>query len=206
MAKKLTPEEREEAIGHLTGNCDCGMEPVFNEDNTDMLEKMTDAQLLLLVENSKAMMVEENEEEEMESDEEMEMEMEDEEEMVPAPRMKRKPVANSYTFNESDLPEEVKEDLKFARNMRQQQKDGLITKITTNKSGLFSAKELQSKSIDELTKIASYVGNASSAPEKKFGKAVPRIGGHRPAPINNQSGNDEDEILELPVMNYGTDN
>lgn len=204
MAKKLTPEEREEAIGHLTGNCDCGMEPVFNEDNTDMLEKMTDAQLLLLVENSKAMMV--DDEEEMEDDEE-EMEYDEEEEVVAPPvRMKGKPVANSYTFNESDLPEEVQEDLKFARNMRQQQKDGLITKITTNKSGLFSAKELQSKSIDELTKIASYVGNAAPAPEKKFGKAVPRVGGHRPAPINNQSGNDEDEILELPVMNYGTDN
>jgi len=203
MAKKLTPEERQVSIDHLLGNCDCTQDtPLFNEANTEVLESMTDAQLILLVENSKMVMeAVDEEEEEVEYEE-----MEEEEEVVVPPKRKMvaKPVANAIT--EEDLPAEMQEDLKFARNMRQQQKDQLVGKITTNAKGsLFTEKELQSKSVDELTKLVSLIGNyapGTRAPEKKTAR---RIGGHASVPTSNQSFDDND-ILELPTINFGSDN
>ena len=214
---KLTMKKRQELLDHLVGNCQCEEEAQFTEDEMDTLNHFSDTQLLAL--NMASGDHEEDEEDDgesvvtlpvkkgkkkavtpvMEDDEEDE---EDEEE-----------VQNMYTFNEDDLPDEILEDLQFARNMKKQKKDQLIATITSNKEGLFGKRELQSKSIDELTKIASYVSNSSNGDEddeeqtpksvfnRQSNKRPKRLGGHQQRTTNNA---ELDDVLDLPIMNFSS--
>jgi len=186
----LTTNERSELLDHLIGNCDCENAPKFGEKDRGTLNKMSDDELLVFVGNAGC-------------DKEQDMSAEGEEEMVdPKELKKRKAQAmmagKKPAFNEASLPLEIREQLAFARNIEQQQKDELITKITANADVLFTNEELQEKSVDELTKIASLAPktlNFSSAT-----RVVPRLGGHKQPVRNNEVS--QDEILESPVINW----
>lgn len=209
---KLT---RQQLIDHLVGNCDCKQDaPLFNaESDLELLEGMSDEQLVAtyhgsLSNNSEDDTDETEDVENMDEEEEMDEEdmEEDTEEEAPKGKGKfpffKKKVANSATFNEDDLPEEIREDLQFARNMKRQQKEQLIAKITANEGGLFTSKELMTKSVDELTKIASLVGNSDNKGSSvRTRKVSPRVGNGQPVK-SSVTNSDENDILDLPVMDY----
>lgn len=190
---KSPQKRREEIIDHLVGNCDCGKEAQFSEADIEVLNKFSVDQLEALMgdeekEQPVAPAVNEKKEEKQEE--------------------VKEPVKNSkevQEFDENKLPESVREELQFARNMMQEKKEELVTKITANKSCLFTKEDLLTKSIDDLTKIASLVDNSLALEEEEEEAAArftPRLGGHR-APTGNKKEKVEYEILDLPVMNFG---
>ena len=189
---KLASKRRQELVDHLVGNCNCDTEALFDENDVETLNKFEIDQLEELAGNL--------EEDENESLEEVENASK-EEETVENSKLDTEE-KDSNMFDEKNLPPEILEDLKFARNMKRQQQDQLIAQITTNEDGLFSKKELQAKSVDELQKIASYVKN--SVEEKKESPAPKgrRLGGH--LPIRNESATEAplDDILEAPVIDW----
>ncbi len=170
-------KRKQELLDHLVGNCKCDGEPQFSQDDVEVLNKFDIDQLDRLADEPKEQVV----------NEELNQEIEE-------------PVVNSETpkFDEALLPDSVKEELQFARNMMQKEKDSLVEKITVNKDCAFSKEELSEKSVDELRKIASLVGNQAD-PEEQPIKVTPRLGG------NVRIDNKEQplEALELPVMNFG---
>ena len=172
---KLDSKRKQELLDHLVGNCECGEEPQFSQDDVEVLNKFDLDQLERLANKP---------EEKVENQEVEEAKLPVQEE---AP-----------SFNEEALPESVKEELAFARNMMQKEKDSLVSKITVNKDCAFSKEELPEKSVDELRKIASLVGNQAD-PEEQPKKVTPRLGG------NVRVDNKEQplEALDLPVMNFG---
>lgn len=171
-------KRKQELLDHLVGNCKCDGEPQFSQDDVEVLNKFDIDQLDRLADEPKEQVV--NEE--------------------PAQELVEETVKNSETpkFDEALLPDSVKEELQFARNMMQKEKDSLVEKITINKDCAFSKEELSEKSVDELRKIASLVGNQAD-PEEQPTKVTPRLGG------NVRIDNKEQtlEALELPVMNFG---
>lgn len=230
---KLSTTERQALIDHLIGNCDCGATPLFNEDNEDQLTSLRDDQLIALANNAEDAdeVVDEEETEEEgstevsnakkppkvvaeEEDEDMDEEDMDEEETEVESKKKVPPFTKKKkaVFNESDLPQEVREDLQFARSMKQQKKDQLIAQIVSNEEGMFTKRELNAKDLDELTKIASYVKNCANdatandadnddeviAPVRK---SSARLGGHVRTTNNSTTGL-QDEILETQTIDY----
>lgn len=204
----LTQKRREELIEGLISN----EEGIFDEDDADRLEELTDNQLVALSDADALDAVVNNaaryEQIENECDghydkmgkkkkskavaEEMVDEEDDEEEMT-----------GNRHFNEEDLPEEILEDLQFARNMKQQQKDQYIAKIVANKNGLYTKDELSRKPLNELQKIASYAATTNSdASDKDTKKRPKRLGVHIPTSNADESDNLQDELLEEPVFNW----
>lgn len=191
----VSPQKRRQEIyDHLVGNCDCGSEPQFTEADVEVLNKFSLDQLERLMDEKK----EEETKEEPVSNEKKE----DDKKQEPIVNKQPEPVK----FDESMLPDNVKEELQFARNMLQKQKDELIGKITANKNCGFTKEELNKKCPDELTKIVSLISNEEDKDDSKDAKhRTPRLGGHV-APTTNKDKSLQDEILDLPVMNFGSSN
>lgn len=191
---KLVQNRRKEIVDHLIGNCDCGAEPQFSEDDIEVLNKFSVDQL-------ERMLADHKQEEDKEPAANKDKAETDKEEKVIA---NKEDTQEPKQFDESQLPESVREELQFARNMMQQQKDQLIAKITDNEECLFEKDELNNMSVDNLTKMASLVGNASSKEEEDEPKRrTPRLGGHK-TPTDNQKKCQVAEILDLPVMDFGS--
>lgn len=145
-ANKLSEEDREVLVQELVGNCGC------HEDDTAVLNGLTDDTLLQLAAN--AMAGEEAAEETPDGAEPEEEEVEPEEE-TPAPEKKGKkaPVGNKTITTNSQAkamteaewlaqaPEAVREDLAYARNQKQIKKQETVDLLVANvaedkKSGL----------------------------------------------------------------------
>jgi hypothetical protein len=185
-------KRRQEIMDHLVGNCDCENQPQFTEDDFGVLNKFSVEQLEKLFDK-------EEKKEEPAVNETKETPVTEKQEPV---ENKQEPVKEPVKFDESMLPENVREELQFARNMLQQKKDQLIAKITTNKDCMFTKEELNKKSPDELTKIASLVGNSEPVKEEEK-RQTPRLGGHN-TPVGNTKKFDASDLLDLPVMNFGS--
>ena len=100
-------------------------------------------------------------------------------------------------------PEEI-EDLKFARNERQRQKDELVAKLTANQAD--EDKEsvtavLNTKSLDELRVLTKLVPEQPQSQQR----VTPNFAGAA-APANNQQANtggvNKKDFLPLPTINW----
>lgn len=76
----LTANKRQAIVDHLTGNCECGAEPMFTEDQAGFLEDMDDSQLLRLTELTSNARAEDDEDDDDEEDDEEDFEDDEEEE------------------------------------------------------------------------------------------------------------------------------
>lgn len=177
---QLDSKRKQELLDHLVGNCKCDGKPQFSQDDVEVLNKFDLDQLDLLATNLAEEKVENQEE--------------------PKEVPKEEPVVNKepLKFDETSLPESVKEELQFARNMMQKEKDSIVEVITSNKNCTFSKDELSTKKVCELRKIASVVDNEADQDEQP--KVTPRLGGNVPT---GNKGQVELESLALPVMNFG---
>ena len=199
---KLTSKKKRELIDHLVGNCDCEGEPLFEKDDAGTLNKLDLEELERLSGN------EDPDEESDDSDDSDDDDGDDKE--AESKDNSKETVGNNQekeqVFNLEKLPQEVREDIEFARNMKRQQKDQLIAKITVNKDGLFSKKELETKSVDELQKIASYVveNKDEGDTKEKTPKQTPRLGGCTNV-TSNKEDDTEGEILVAPTINFASE-
>lgn len=181
---KLKTQKKRDLIEHLVGNCDCDQDPLFSEDDIDVLEKMDLEKLETLAHNTNEV------DEEMSADDE---EHDPEDMELKKKKRKAKRLMNtkdsdyseegeetvSNKIREEDLPDEWREDLKLVRNMRRQKKDQLIAKITENQdegSG-YSEDELEAMDLDSLEKIVGLVKNVQKN-YKPATRRVKRVGGH----------------------------
>jgi len=113
-----------------------------------------------------------------------------------------KPTVNSGAtqIKMEDLPQELREDIMFARNAKQQQKDSLIQRITANSNNAFPKEVLATKSIEELGMLAKL-----ATPAHQQQVTAPSMGnfmGNNAPPVLNRGDFNEDDILPLPMMNY----
>lgn len=190
---KLDSARKQEIIDHLVGNCECGESPQFSQDDVEVLNKFELEDLLKL--RGEAEEVEEPQAE-VQNSEPVEA-VAEEEKVVEAP-----------AFNESDLPESVKEELAFARNMLQQKKDELIAVIVSNENCDFTQDELQSKDQDELAKLAKLATVVNEVKEEapvqevveEKAQNTPRLGGHAMAANKAESESSPHEVLDTPIM------
>ena len=188
---KLDSARKQEIIDHLVGNCECGGSPKFSQDDVEVLNKFELEDLLRLQGESEEV---EESQAEVQNSEPVEAVAE---EKVEAP-----------AFDESALPDSVKEELAFARNMLQQKKDELIAVIVANANCDFTQEELQSKDQDELAKLAKLAKVVNEvkeeAPVQKVveekAQNTPRLGGHAMAANKAESMSGPYEVLDTPIM------
>jgi len=191
----MSPQKRRQEIyDHLIGNCGCDEEPQFTEEDIEVLNKFSIEQLDRLIPEEKDL--EEAVANEEEPVEEVKVPEAVANEQVVEP-------AAPKEFDESALPDEIKKELEFARNTLKEQKDVLIDKIVSNKKCEFTKEELSSKDPQELQKLVSLLGNSEPAEEPKPKKPL-RLGGH--AEVTGNETTSVPDVLELPVMNFGSDN
>lgn len=188
---KLDSARKQEIIDHLVGNCECGGSPQFSQDDVEVLNKFELEDLLKL--QGEPIEVEEPQAE-VQNSEPVEAIAEEE---VEAP-----------AFDESALPDDVKEELAFARNMLQQKKDELIAVIVANSNCDFTQDELQNKDQTELAKLAKLATVVNEVKEEQPVQEVveekaqptPRLGGHAMAANKAENEFGEHEILNSPIM------
>lgn len=230
MAKKFEyeAEDREQLIDHLVGNCVCESEALFNEDQRDMLEAMSDDRLSRFDDRPAANAEDDNEdlEESSEFDDDYEeTPVINRKRPVPANARKKKPAPKpdpeeeledeedeNMATNEAAEVEEMSEEAWLAtappaireliangRMKQEAHKDQLIASIVANSDNMFEADELSGKSIDELTKLSALAER--KAPVVNEAQPVRRgnyVG--QATPVVNK-GHKESPLLP-PVMDF----
>jgi hypothetical protein len=215
MAKTLTANQRKKIVDDLITNCGgCG----WVEEDREILNELPDEKLITMDDCRKTMatnaavvaeLVKRNpkakpaelvklvanafppsKDDEDEDDEEVEKEEEDEE-----VENKKKPAANSRKPKEkvvtvNALTAEQKEDIAFARSIKQERKDAAIAVITANSRNPFSAEELQAMSLNQLQQLATL----AEEPKRPNYAGV--------AGVQNIRA-DEQDILPLPTSLVG---
>ena len=169
----------------------------WTEENRDMLMSMTEEQLTVVVGN----------EEEAPADKPAENEDKPEdkpEEKKPEEKPEDKPADNeadneALTVDQyiANAPEGMQGVLRAGLKSHEDEKKGLITKITANERNPFTAEQLQVKSLDELRGLVQL----ASSPEDPAPVQEPHFGGQGPVkPVENKTG--VEEPLEAPALNF----
>lgn len=193
---------RDEVMNFISSNYDCCAEDADKE----VLGGWLDEKLSGLVTNLQVRLTLSGVAAEIEADEDMEedMDMEEDEDMEEEEDMDMEepaPVQN-MTAGEwlASAPPEIQAVVGDALKLKQQRKAAMIENMVGNVKGPGKTKlaeRLSAKSLEELQELAALVPNRVSRPSPEapsyFGAAVP-VYNAAPAP---------DEILDLPVINWG---
>lgn len=101
-----------------------------------------------------------------------------------------------------NAPASIREDLALVRNMRNTQRTTLINRIVGNQRNSFSRKELIGMSTPMLTKLASSIGVVNQFGAHSEDRGVALYTGAAAPATNQSSGNDVDEDMVPPVINW----
>lgn len=178
---KLSSKLRQEIVDHLVGNCECQTEPMFSEHDSETLSKLDTEQLKDIASGDA------NAEDVLNELEEENFYFVEEEDLEEA------------TFNEEDLPEEIQEELLFARTVKAEQKEALVESITSNSSSeAYTEEELLEKPLEDLVKLEQLVSNSTNKVNRV---ATPKLGGNN-SHVSNSSSFDDKDILEIPAIEF----
>jgi len=115
----------------------------------------------------------------------------------------RKP--KKVTLNEwmETAPPEVQEAVREAQVVVQNERTKLIESITANEANEYDENELKAMPMPQLRKLAKIAGIGSVENAFEQAQRRPNYSGQGDAaPIKNEDGSEDNEVLEVPVMNF----